>query len=521
MSLTAEQLSRLADPLWRVNNLYSIITKREGIQPFKPFWYQNRLYEDIYKKGRRKHVIIKARRMGFSTAIDIQMLDLALFNRAIQCSIVDLTQEDAREKMRSKVRVGWQEFKKAGYANDLGVVPFHKGDGHWSFNTESHIYAGINARGGTNHFLHISEWGPIAHQDPERSKRILTGALPSADEGIVVIETTWMGGKAGELWGIVKDAMEIPAEEKTEQDFWFHFVPWFDDPRHRLEGQRELDEETDNYLRDLEQKQALELTHQQKQWYFVNRSRYRDDMGQEYPSTPEEAFERRVAGAIYGKWVSAARAQGRISDFPLDERAPVHISMDLGIADYLPLWFVQFVGKEIRLVDWYENNGEGIAHYARVIRRWEIEFDMIIGAVYLPHDGNAKQLATNQTIKETLEGLLPHIEIKLVDRTANVWQGIDWIRSNFNRFWIHKTNCGTPRNKDGIDYPSGLECLENYHQKLAEAGTTSNRSPVHDVYSHSADALRTLAEAIDQGIVDKIASPKSSPQNFIAPPVIQ
>lgn len=521
MTLDPAALERLSDPYWRVNNLYHIITKREGIQPFRPFWYQNRLYEDIYKKGRRKHVIIKARRMGFSTAIDLQMTDLAVFNRAIQCSIVDLTQEDAREKMRSKVRVAWQEAEKMGWPSALGIVPHHRGDGHWSFNTESHIYAGINARGGTNHFLHISEWGPIAHQDPERSKRILTGALPSADEGIVVIETTWMGGKAGELWGIVKDAMEIPAEEKTEQDFWFHFVPWYDDPRHRLEGQRAISEDAQNYLRDLEEKQLLELTHEQKQWYFVNRSRYGDDMGQEYPSTAEEAFERRVAGAIYGKWISAARAQGRIADYPLDERQPVHISLDLGIADYLPLWFVQFVGQEIRLVNWYENNGEGIAHYARVIKRWETENDAIIAGVYLPHDGNAKQLATNQTIKETLEGLLPHIEIKLVNRTRNVWQGIDWVRSNFSRFWIHKTNCGTARQKDGIDYPSGLECLENYHQKLAQAGTISDKSPVHDVYSHSADALRTLAEAVEQGIVDNVASPKSSPKLLIPPPVIQ
>jgi len=519
LTLTESDKAKMRFPCWRLNNLYKIITKRNGIQPFRPFWYQNRLYDDIYKKKRRKHVIVKARRMGFSTAIDIQMTDLSLFNKGLQSSIVDLTQEDAREKIRSKVRVAWQAGEEDGWIDECGFVTHHKGDGHWSFNTESHIYAGINARGGTNHFLHISEWGPIAHQDPERSKRILTGALPSADEGIVVIETTWMGGKSGELWGIVKDAMEIPAAEKTAQDFWFHFIPWYDDPRHSLVGDRAIDSETQDYLRDLEEKKLLELTHEQKLWYFVNRNLYKEDMTQEYPSSPEEAFERRVAGSIYGKWISRARAEGRISDFPLDERHPIHISMDLGIADYLPVWFTQFVGQEIRLVDWYENNGEGIAHYAKMIKRWETKHDVIIAAVYLPHDGDARQLSTNETIKETLETLLPHIEIKLVQRTRNMWHGIDWIRSNMNRFWIHKTNCGSSRNKDGMDYPSGIECLENYHQKLAVAGSTSTKVPVHDVYSHSADALRTLAEAIEQGIVANVASPKKT-NHLLSPPTV-
>ena len=507
--LTHDQLANLANPLWRLNNLYKIVTKRHGIQPFKPFPYQQRLYEDIFLRKRRKHVIIKARRMGFSTAIAILALDLALFNHALQASIVDLTQDDAREKVRSKIQVAWEQALFEGWPQELGLYAGHKGDGHRSFSTNSHIYAGINARGGTNHLLHVSEWGPIAHQDPPRSKKILTGALPSADEGVVCIETTWMGGKTGELWNIVKDAMEIADEDKTEQDFWLHFVPWYEDPRHTLEGHRQLTPEITEYLDELEERLEITFSHGQRQWYLVNKLRYKDDMNQEYPSTLDEALERRVSGAIYGQWISRARAEGRICDFGIDPRSPVSLFLDLGVADYLPIWFVQFVGQEIRLVDWYENNGEGLTHYAQTIRKWEkANPEAIIDGLYLPHDGNRRQLAEElTTVKQTFEKLLPHIPVTVVQRTSNVYHGIDWIRDNFHRLWIHKTNCGTQRQKDGIDKPSGLECLENYTQKEAVAGTSTQKTPVHDMYSHTPDALRTMAEAILAGLIQRNRHP--------------
>lgn len=513
-----QYLENLSDPLWRLDHLYKIITKRDGIQPFRPFPYQRKLYEDIFIHKRRKHVVIKARRMGFSTAIAILALDLALFNSSLQASIVDLTQDDAREKVRSKIHVAWEQACLEGWPQELGMFAGYRGDGHRSWSTGSHIYAGINARGGTNHLLHVSEWGPIAHQDPARSKKILTGALPSADEGVVLIETTWMGGKTGELWNIVKDAMDTPDEEKTEQDFWFHFSPWYSDPRHTLKGDRDLDEETEEYLNKLEADLDVKFSPGQRQWYFVNKQRYKDDMNQEYPSTPEEAFDRRVEGSIYGKWISKIRARGQISDFPLEKRQPVHIFADLGIADYLPLWFVQFVGQEIRCVDWYENNGEGLTHYAQVIRQWEKDHpEAILNTIYLPHDGDHKQLSTGETLKSTLEQLLPHVHVEVVQRTKNIYHGIDWLRDNFERIWLHKTNTGTPRSKDGMDHPSGIECLENYHQKEAMAGTNTSKVPVHDMYSHSCDALRTMAEAIIAGKVSLNSSPRQRRQQFKAP----
>ena len=56
----------------------------------------------------------------------------------------------------------------------------------------------------------LSEWGFVQCEDLRRSEEILTGAIPSAKDGIVIVETTWRGGRGGHLWDIVKKALETP-----------------------------------------------------------------------------------------------------------------------------------------------------------------------------------------------------------------------------------------------------------------------------------------------------------------------
>src|SRR4029453_3778872 len=88
---------------------------------------------------------------------------------------------------------------------------------------ESEVQAGMNARGDTYHILHISEWGRIQWNDPLRSLEILTGALPAAKAGLRLIETTWKGGKSGELWDIMERAVSVRPEDRTREDFVVHF----------------------------------------------------------------------------------------------------------------------------------------------------------------------------------------------------------------------------------------------------------------------------------------------------------
>lgn len=109
-------------------------------------------------------------------------------------------------------------------ASEFGVR-FHEYDSAQT----STMYAATHARGGSNSLLWVSEWGYIQATDLRRSEEILTGAIPSAKNGTIVVETTWRGGRGGHLWEIVKKALETPEEQKQPDDWRVVFFPWQND----------------------------------------------------------------------------------------------------------------------------------------------------------------------------------------------------------------------------------------------------------------------------------------------------
>jgi len=77
---------------------------------------------------------------------------------------------------------------------------------------------------------------------------------------------------------------------------------------------------------------------------------------------------KRIAeGAIYKAELEAARLQNRICKVPYDHNLPVFTGWDLGILDSTAIWFAQVYGREVRLIDYYEADGEPLSHYARIL----------------------------------------------------------------------------------------------------------------------------------------------------------
>ena len=113
----------------------------------------------------------------------------------------------------------------------------------------STLFAGTHARG-ANSFLWISEWGYVQCEDLRRSEEILTGALPSAKDGTIVVETTWRGGRGGHLWDIVKEALETPEAQKQRDDWRVVFFPWQIDNAYCDPEPQALSEETLRYFSD-------------------------------------------------------------------------------------------------------------------------------------------------------------------------------------------------------------------------------------------------------------------------------
>ncbi|MEO6846583.1 MAG: hypothetical protein ABI254_04945, partial [Chthoniobacterales bacterium] len=118
-----------------------------------------------------------------------------------------------------------------------------------------------------------------------------------------------------------------------------------------------------------------------------------------------------------------------------------------------------------------------------------------------PHDADTRDRGTGRTYVQYLkEAGLGNIIV--VPRTPDLWVGINHTRDILPRSWFHLTDCGTPRDAAGVEYQSGISCLEAYHTRDVQGGAVIQEMPVHDESSHSASAARTLGEAVARGLVN-------------------
>jgi hypothetical protein len=425
----------------------------------------------------------------------------------VQAAIVDLTQADATKKLRGKILFAFERLP--GVLRDL--VELVKSNDHvfavklkgLEHDVESEVQAGMNARGDTFQLLMVSEWGKIAFSDPIRSQEILTGAMPAAKQGIRFIETTWKGAKAGDLWNIMKRAMETRAEDLTEEDFHLYFFPWWGDPDYALEGNvRQIPEEVNKYLDEVEvevcrrgiRSAGFELSPAQRLWYYKVawvKGLYRFE---EYPSLLEECFRAPIEGAIYADLLDRLRAAGGfVPGGGVDRSLLVHTSWDLGSPINTVTWYFQLVGGEIRVVD--IDCEEDLTPAERVARM--LGKGYLFGWHFLPHDAMATQ-KSGRTFQMELHALGLK-NTRVVPQTIDVWIGINHLRGILPRFTFRMPAC-----------ERGTDMLAVYHTKRETAGGTALDIPVHDASSHYADALRVLAEADRAGMLSSAGAGRAA-----------
>lgn len=186
-----------------------------------------------------------------------------------------------------------------------------------------------------------------------------------------------------------------------------------------------------------------------------------------------------VEGAIYFDSVAQTLAGNRIGNVPHDGSLKTHLVFDLGMADSTSIILVQKVASEIRVINYIEGSQRILADYSSELRSLRLDDQpMNWGTVYLPHDGFAKRHQTGKHDAEILQGLgwsvqqVPNI---------SVTQGIDRARECFPRVYFNKTRT------DRL-----IECLKRYRWNISQR-TGEAVAPLHDEFSHGADAFRYLA----------------------------
>lgn len=191
------------------------------------------------------------------------------------------------------------------------------------------------------------------------------------------------------------------------------------------------------------------------------------------------SFEVPIQGSFYGVQLSNLSKNGQIGKIPIEPSLPVHTAWDLGVGDSTAIWFFQVVGREIRIIDYYENSGEGLAHYAKILK----EKEYLYGVHLAPHDIRVKELGTGKTRIETARQL--GINFAVVPKHT-IEDGIEAVRNLLPRCWFDEERT-----------EKGLSALRSYHKEWDDKNQVYKSHPAHDWSSHAADAFRYLAIGVD------------------------
>lgn len=190
----------------------------------------------------------------------------------------------------------------------------------------------------------------------------------------------------------------------------------------------------------------------------------------------ECSFDAAIVGAYYGKEMREAEEQGRVTSVPHDPGALTYTAWDIGIDDATAIWFVQVVGREFRVIDYYESSDVPVAHYADLVRSKPYRYE----THYLPHDAHKRDQGSAVTYQDQLETSLgARVEVCKQDSLID---GIEAVRRLIPQATFDKTKCGR-----------GVEALKQYRREFDDKLKAYRQKPLHDWSSHGADAFRTFA----------------------------
>jgi hypothetical protein len=513
--------SPMASRAWRLCNLYSIIDADGKLRAFEPNWAQKEFYNNLWFCNH----VLKARKLGFSTFIELLNLDDLLIEGNLTAGIVDKGMDDAIKKLKM-VKCGYENLDNGDIHPDTWKIGrqikkakriVRDAVEELEFSNKSIFYCGVSLRGGTTNRLHVSELGATAIKAPKKAQEIVNGAFNAFTPGNRAdIESTHEGGRLGIHYNLLRKCMAHDNAKLTEMDFRFHFFPWWRDPRYSLAQGFELRPEIKDYFERMTRETGVSFTHGQMLWYDRKELVQGHGMKKEFPTTAGEAFEAIADGAIYGRQMADLRAAGRIAQtFGLEANLPIYTFWDIGLSDYTAVWLVQPVGRWFLVLDWFEAEGCPGSAMPDVMQRWERKWAKPIAGHYLPHDAETRDRGSGKSyVTELKTGGL--VNIRVVPRTPDVWLGIGYVRDVLPHCWFHRDNCDQPRRHAGEEFASGVACLEGYSKDVSPAtGTRLREMPKHDLFSHSSDAFRTFGEAHARGMINAheetpLARPKTT-----------
>jgi phage terminase large subunit len=211
-----------------------------------------------------------------------------------------------------------------------------------------------------------------------------------------------------------------------------------------------------------------------------------------------------VAGAYFARHLAEARQQGRIGRVAADPLMQLRIFVDIGgtgaKADAFAMWVAQFIGKEIRVVDYYEAQGQPLASHLAWMRTRGYTPEK--ASVWLPHDGATHDKVFDVSYQSALGAAGYDVTVIPNQGKGAAMQRVEALRRRFPSMWFNEETCR-----------AGLDALGWYHEKIDDERRIG-LGPEHDWSSHGADAAGLLAVAYEEPTV-KSKEAKFTPRKIV------
>lgn len=474
-----EMKELLSDPEWRIRNLYYIMDKHGNKVLFTPNEAQDKFLRTFW----HRNVIPKARQRGFSTVVQLMILDACLFVDNTHAAIIAQDLTKAQDICDSKIMFAYNNLPEAIRQHNP-LVTENVRRLKWANNSKMSI--DVSARGGTLQWLHVSEYGEICAHKPAHAKEIRSGSFPAAEYGVIIVESTAQGLDGG-FYDMVMTAKATQETRRklTRTDFKLHFASWWDADEYEQDPEGVVISPSDHaYFDQKEVEIGRELPLRKRAWYVQKRdvefAGDREMMWSQYPTTLEEAFQQSTEGTYLADQLSLARREDRIGKYPYNPAYPVLTFWDIGTNDDTAVWFMQQIDGEDHFIDYLECNNEPPSYYVREIQKKPYTY----GKHYVPHDAAHKRIGaeTLKNYKDMLEELgLRNIEI--VPRTPDKLAAIDQLRMDFATYCFDEEKCA-----------EGIKHLANYKKEWNTRYAVWSSTPASNGHQHAADAIRQKAQ---------------------------
>ncbi len=205
-----------------------------------------------------------------------------------------------------------------------------------------------------------------------------------------------------------------------------------------------------------------------------------------------------VSGSYYGKYVEDLIRSNRITKVLWDPCILVHTAIDIGWNDPTVIIWFQLFGNDIRIIDFYQNNKQGFEHYAKIINSKPYTYGKHLG----PYDIAVHEFTSGVSRYRAMHELGVTFVRYMKEGVPSIQDGIEQVRRCLPRFWIDET-VGKPI----------IRALENYREDNNDKLGTFKGRPVHDTFSHIADALRYLCVGLSR--ITNESSPEALEKRYL------